>query len=396
MTVECRNRLVVDKEQLRSEFHRLQRALGEYRTFLAAVDSGEGGSETWPSEAVAVLRSQQLALLRARVSLGSGELALALLQQVLERVAVSALRFRPRRDVATGNGHVHSEAVAAATHPAPPELGELLAVLHAAAETAPLELQDKLRRALAGVQDFFAALADQQAEQLDAAISRINLATANVETRNLLREIAIVTRDVYRTLQSVSEELPLDALSQSSGGITEAVRRLNSVVVRLDDAATQNLDHLEALGRITTAETAAMGEATQSLRAAQKRLMELKARHPDLEERLTAIQQRLADEVGGPVMTLRHQLGLGAEHHMELISNQGFQELTGRTLKKIIEFVESLEGELYDLLKQYRPAGESAAPPADVPAQTDVGAPAPAAGTQTQDDVDKLLGELGF
>jgi chemotaxis regulatin CheY-phosphate phosphatase CheZ len=397
MTGEETYRLRVDKERLRDEFRRLRRALEDYRALLAADEAAPGaGAGEVTARAVALLRHQQLALLRARVSLGSGELALALLQQVLARLPLATLRFRARTNGAAGNGHAASEAGGLARgedgQEAAPELGEVLAALGAAAESAPLELQDKLRRVLGGIADFFTALATDEAEQLEAAIARVNLATANPETRSLLREIAIVTRDVYRTLQTVSAELPLDALSQSSGGITEAVQRLNSVVVRLDEAASQNLDHLEQLNRIAAAEAEAMGGAIQALRAGQKRLMQLKAEHPELAEALGRVQARLADEVGGPVMTLRYLFGQNAVDHTELISNHSFQELTGRTLKKTIEFVQSLETELYDLLKLYRPAGEgTAAAKAGEP-----GGPAAPGPSQTQDDVDKLLGELGF
>jgi chemotaxis protein CheZ len=228
-------------------------------------------------------------------------------------------------------------------------------------------------------------------------VARINAATANVQSRSLLREIAIITRDVYNTLQSVSEELALDALSDSSGGITEAVQRLNSVVARLDDAATQNLDSLERVNAICRAEAARFGGVIRSLRDAQKRLMQIKVQHPALEAGLTALQARLSDEVGAPVMTLQHDMGLAIDQHLELISNQSFQELTGRTLRRIIAFVETLEADLFNLLNQYRPADRTPRPDSR-PLQGPAGQAAPPGEerSQTQHDVDQLLGELGF
>ncbi len=427
MSEESTYRLVVDKAQLREDFHRLQRSLQGYRAVLdeangAAHGAANGTAEgdAWMDDARNRLRDQQLALLRARVSIGSGELALALLRQVLARLPVHELRFRPRPvghaggagngrtgDGRTGNGlrswladPAEAPLSAASATPArpagpgaAPALPELLAGLRAATETAPLEQQERLQRVLGACHDFCAALAQQNAEQLAAAIVRVNLATANAQSRSLLREIAIVTRDVYTTLQAVADELPLDALSGSSGGINEAVRRLNSVVARLDDAATQNLDELERVNRITQDEAGCLGGVLETLRESQQRLMRIKTQHPELEAALQGIQERLSDGVGASVMTLRYQLTQNGAQHMELISNQSFQELTGHTLRKIIAFVQSLETELFDLLRPYGALGEGAgaaaagAPPAGA---------AQAGPSPTQTDVDKLLGELGF
>jgi len=218
------------------------------------------------------------------------------------------------------------------------------------------------------------------------------VATSNAQSRNLLRELATITRDVYNALNSVSAELPLDRLTESSGGITEAVQRLNSVVSRLDDAATQNLDHLERVNLIAMTEEGKLDGVVESLRSAQKRLTQIKEEHPDLEGALTALQDRLSDEVGAPAMTLRHHMSRAGEQHLELISNQSFQELTGRTLKKIIEFVQTIEADLYDILRQFRPGS--------VPERTrpvsEAGPNEGGGSTQSQEDVDKLLEDLGF
>jgi chemotaxis regulatin CheY-phosphate phosphatase CheZ len=379
-------RLVVGKERLQADFHKLQRALEEYRLALATADGPD-----WPADTLNLLRRQQLGLLHARVSVGVGELGLALLQHVLRRLPLEQFRFRARPG-ATPLDSARADGPAAA-----PDLRELVAALAAIGETAPMELQDKLHRTLGGILDFFTALAEHQAEGADAAVARINAATANVQSRSLLREIAIITRDVYNTLQSVSEELALDALSDSSGGITEAVQRLNSVVARLDDAATQNLDSLERVNAICRAEAARFGGVIRSLRDAQKRLMQIKVQHPALEAGLTALQARLSDEVGAPVMTLQHDMGIAIDQHLELISNQSFQELTGRTLRRIIAFVETLEADLFNLLNQYRPADRTPQPDSR-PFQGPAGQAAPPGEerSQTQHDVDQLLGELGF
>lgn len=386
MTDEARQRLVIEKARLLSEFRRLRRALEAYGELLARSDGDQ-----WPHEAVTLLREQQLAMQEQGTSPGAGELTAALLQRVLRRVQVPEFRFEPRPEADAG-----APAAIPGRAGAPPA-GDLVASLQPATESAPLEMQETLHRVLSSIVALFAALGAGDAAGTDAAIARLNLGTANPQSRDLLREIAIVTRDIYNALQSVSEELPLDALSESSSGLTQAVQRLNSVIARLDEAATQNLDGLELVNRTVGEGEAELAGAIQALRDVQKRMMELKAEHPELEGPLTELQQRIADGVGGPAMTLAYHAGRNRMHHLELISNQSFQELTTRTLRKIIAFVESLELQLYELLRKYRPGGEEDRPaaPAAPEAASEAAVESPQA-AHSQDDVDKLLGELGF
>ena len=99
--------------------------------------------------------------------------------------------------------------------------------------------------------------------------------------------------------------------------------------------------------------------------------------------------ERLSDEVGAQAMALRYQAERNAETYAVLVSNLSFHDLASQTLHKIITFVESLERQLYELLQTYRPVLELEHPLAAPPA-------APEGKEATQDEVDRLLGELGF
>jgi chemotaxis regulatin CheY-phosphate phosphatase CheZ len=383
--------LLADARRLRADFGHMRRALEDYRRCLAETN---GGAE-WHARAVDGLRDQHLALLEARVSLGSVELACALLRHVLRRLDVGELRFLPHREEPSSAPEAAPQHSGSPPDGPPEALAALLAVLRSAMHTAPLELQERLLRVLVAVEDFLAALAADTAEGIRAAIARVNLAASSAQSRGLLREVAIVTRDAHNALRSVSEALPLEQLTQSSGSLPQAVERLNSVVARLDDAAGQNLDLLESLNRVGAEESARLDTVLETLRAAQQRLMALKSEHPDLAPALARIQDRLGDEVGAPVMTLRHLLECATDEHLELISDQSFQELTGRTLRKIIEFVQALDAQLYRILQPYGGPGVDRKPPPDSP-QSSPHAMGPTGNAQSQEDVDKLLGELGF
>ncbi|HEX9843260.1 MAG TPA: hypothetical protein VGC20_10950, partial [bacterium] len=98
-----RLRLVVERERLQADFRRLRQSLQAYRDLLAG-DDAPGDGEAWPAGAVSLLRTQHIALQRARVSLGVGELAVALLREVLGRLSIAELRFRRAPPAAKRNG----------------------------------------------------------------------------------------------------------------------------------------------------------------------------------------------------------------------------------------------------------------------------------------------------
>ncbi|MEE8395587.1 MAG: protein phosphatase CheZ [bacterium] len=101
------------------------------------------------------------------------------------------------------------------------------------------------------------------------------------------------------------------------------------------------------------------------------------------------------------LMTLVEQLpAYGASEEATTSGNQGFQDLTGQTLKKTIEFIETLELQLVDLLQKYRPIlglTAQAGQPAQVAEPGQEAAPQAAPQLrQSQDQVDSLLADLGF
>jgi chemotaxis regulatin CheY-phosphate phosphatase CheZ len=387
-------KVLKDKHELLGDFSRLHQAMEEYGRLLR----NEGDREGWQTGALDLLRSHQLSLYQARTSLGSAELALALLHRVLTTLRAERLFLpestTPQAPAPPAGPAVGKDFPAADGEPDP---RTLIAAMQDMVSDAPLDLQEKTRDVLAAILAFLQALAEGQPQQAEEAMARLNLLTTNRQTESLVREIALITRDIYNSLKAVSEGLPLDSLSASSGGLSEAVRRLNSVIGRLESAAVQNLDNLEELGRLAARDEADLGAVNAALRDTQKRLMWLKIEHPGMEGTLTRLQARLSDEVGGPVMTLRHHVQRNVDTYMELISNQSFQELTSRTLKKIIAFVESLEVQLFELLTRFlpmlRPNGEEGESAASLAGET---APPEASAARTQDEVDKLLGDLGF
>ncbi len=393
MAGEGKIKLVRDKNQLLADFEKFNSLVQEYARYLKGTDEGD----EWQQGALDLLRYQQLALHHARASLGSVELVCALLRRVVSGLSLERFNFKGISLPEAGEQPPGPEEAGDGVDNA--DLEQLIAWINTASRNAPLEFQQKLQRLLGDILAYFREVSAENVEGIENAVTQINMSTTNRQTRMLIREIAMITRDIFNTLQSVSEGLPLDNLAQSSGGISDAVKKLKGVLVRLDDAAEQNIENMENVDELARGETESMASVIDALRSAQKHMMLIKEDHPNLEDALTSIQDRLSDEVGSHAMALKLKREKYSASHLELISNQSFQELTGKTLRKIINFVETMEKDMIELLKEYRPVFESRpgktadTQPIQPPRESlkDTGGEA-----TTQDEVDKLLEELGF
>lgn len=391
MTEMPKMNLSIDKRQLLSDFRQIDRLLQDYRGYLATAEQGEG----WEQDAVRILRHLQLQLYQAKVSLSTFELVRALLKQILLSIPSEKIKFQMVSEQdgdqpePEGPGGTPPEQPEAAHAPSPEQVISWIAGL---VKTAPLDLQEKMRKLLVEIQDLFDQMQVESAEGVDSAMTRIHQLTTNVQTRALVQEIALITREVFENLKIVSDEVPIDALAETSGGISKAVKRLHQVVSRLDVSAIEYIDILEKINETGDEIKDSMKAVIGILQDSQQRLMLIKMEHPELEGPLTALQNRICDEVGAQVMGLLEQTGINQEIYLELISNQSFHELSARTLKKVIAFVETLEKQLFDMLVAFRPNEVNV-----MVDEKDSAASAEAEEeTQTQAEVDNLLAELGL
>lgn len=378
-------KVIVDKAQFSRELSAVETVLEEYQGFLRDAELDPG----WEDRALELAYSHQRRLHRAHASLRTIDLAAAMLREGLAASRSETVRFRIPKAKATGTAEPSDGSDAAE------QLGELtvlLAELNALARQAPLAMQERLRVLLHSFSSLFNAILVGEPSRVDEVTDQINLLTSSQESQSLIREIAYIAREVYESLNTFSSELPLQGLSESAEGISEAVKRMNSVIQRLEEAALQNLDSLDAhLARIKQGQHSA-GELLDALRASQHLLGEIKLQNPATAARLTRLQDQLGDGIGSRVMLLRNRAELNRESLISMTANQSFQDLTGQTLKKIIAFVETLEMQILAILEKYRPvlglSGPKTKPVAEASDSRQQ--------SQDQDQVDALLADLGF
>jgi len=388
MNDEPKIRLVVSKHQLAADLDSLTAVVAEYGAFLAALDP----PSDWAVDARRLLKSHWERLHHAKVALQSLDLVGAVIRQVL------ALQPGKRIVVNLMDAPGGTATLPAAPRPSvttPENFRALAADIAGLMQHAPLAMQEKLRFLLGSLLRLVSQVPENDTERLEELLSEINLLTSSRESQSLVREIALLAREVYDSIQAMSEGLPIEALSESTEGTSDAVRKLNGVMQRLEQAASQNLDQVEAMLKKLEGDPRTVDGVILALKSAQQRLAELKVSHPRHVDALDGIQNRLSDGVGSVAMQLRVRIGTTSERYLGLLASQGFQDHTGSTLRRIIQFVETLQAQIVTLLEKYQsvlalhlgPPDLSETPPAE-PAQT--------AKSQSQDDVDALLAKLGF
>lgn len=385
-------KVVVDKKQFFAELSHLRVLTAEYDRFLDEMDAGGG----WEDKAIELIRSHHVSLSEAKVTLKTIDLLSALMRKLLGQVDVEqlSLKFGPKS----------GEAAAGKSRSGPEHNGEnfeqLVGQINMLAQNVPLAIQEKIRFLLVSVNNLFQALVERNSSSVAEAMLQINLLTSTRESQNLVREIALIARNIYNTLNSLSEGIALDNIAESTDGISEAAKKLKGVVVKLEEAAFHNLDQLEILSQRSKEDEQICDRILTGLRKSQQMLGELRETHPGYDAALNEIRDQLGDDLGAGAMALKNKFQENARSFLSLIANQGFQDLTGQTLKKTIEFIETLELQLVDLLQKYRPIlglTAQAGQPAQVAEPGQEAAPEAAPRLrQSQDQVDSLLADLGF
>ena len=378
MTEEANIRVVADKNDLIQDLRKLRGLSEEYEAFLKLEAGGEG----WKDDALAMIQGHHRTLTESRLSLKTIDLVSAILRELLHRL--KADQFSLNVEAVTEPAH-HADGDEEVVQ-------RLMSQLNVLAQNVPLAMQEKIRFLLVGIRNLFQSLQLEDEDAIEGAVTQINILTSSRESQNLVREIALIARDIYNTLNTLSEDISIEVLSESTEGVSDAVMKLKTVVEKLEEAATTNLDQLELLNTKAREDEEICDRLLAGLRSSQQVLGELKQENPDQASELSEVQEMLGDTIGANVMELKARAMANTDTFLSLIANQGFQDLTGQTLKKTIHFIEGLEVQLVLVLQKYRPVfglsgGQSTS---DKETSGKIDKP------QSQDEVDSLLADLGF
>jgi chemotaxis protein CheZ len=383
--------LDVSKADILEAVQGLSSMAREYGAILDQIGQGaEPGEAVWSQLLALGSRVKAAPFPSSRV-----RLVMALTRHLLRRWSGDQLRFQIPSPVGDLEGRENPQLMEYSNllklHLKPAH--QLVAEVRAMGRALDLEGKDNLVALLHGISSLFKAMVRQDWEDVELLHAHINLATSTHDRHELVRQIARIARDIYNSLQTFSEELPLEGLSQQTEGIPDAVGKLRAVITQLEQAANANLDALERLSRENQDNLKWVQEALTTALDSDAEFTRLIAEFPDAAAALNEARVPLTDRALPELRELEKNYQRRQNAILAMIANQSFQDLSGQTLRKVINYIETLQFQLVELLKRHTGSPGGAAEevePAAEPAQ-----PAPP-GVQNQEQVDRLLSELGF
>ncbi|ALO46321.1 protein phosphatase CheZ [Pseudohongiella spirulinae] len=217
----------------------------------------------------------------------------------------------------------------------------------------------------------------------------------------LYHEVGRLTRALHTAIRDFHLGIGLQASEEVEHELSEmadARSRLNYVIKMTEEAANKTMDRVDEAAPVIR-NMVDQGSALQADWTAYL-----------ADRKLDAEQQQLFDRVSGLLDLLSTQ-GAGIHEHLtEILMAQGFQDLSGQVIKRVIELVSDVEKSLVNLVKLASNVEQIAGIESGVSTvlklddeQSRIRAEGPQVKSGSkrdvvsgQDDVDDLLSSLGF
>lgn len=209
-----------------------------------------------------------------------------------------------------------------------------------------------------------------------------------IRESSLFQELGKLTRDLHNTINGFQLDSKITAMTERD--IPDAKERLNHVITMTEQAADTTLNAVEASLPISDelqARVAQLQEGWGRFRTRDMDVNEFRALSHDLDEFFKWLILKTPELHG---------------NLSDILMAQGFQDLTGQIIRRVITLVQEVEESLVGLVRitgqkmqQVQPPEEKRGP--DIAAAGPV-VPGVAHGdvVSGQDDVDDLLSSLGF
>lgn len=209
---------------------------------------------------------------------------------------------------------------------------------------------------------------------------------AEAKESALFQEVGKMTRQLHDSLESFRQDSRIDALAETD--IPDARERLTYVITMTQKSADRTLSAVENTMPLADKIAERAVELGNEWKLFKRR--ELSA---EQFRNLSVNIESFLDDLGTDAIQMKENLN-------EVLMAQDYQDLTGQIIKKVINLVEEVEGNLVEII---RLTGDKFVKTAndEVESGTEAEGPhVPGVGSndvmQNQDDVDDLLSSLGF
>jgi chemotaxis protein CheZ len=210
---------------------------------------------------------------------------------------------------------------------------------------------------------------------------------AGLRESQLFQEVGQLTRQLHDTMVSFSLDSKISAMTAQD--IPDAKERLQYVITMTEEAADKTLSAVEELLPISKN----LNEESRQLSDKWNRFMDKEMPFEEFKRMSSEITQHFNISEGAIEQV---QKGLN-----DILLTQGFQDITGQIIKRVINLVQDLESSLVELVRIS--GGGGAANSSDQDDSVELPGPVvPGVDdkkgdvAENQDDVDDLLSSLGF
>ena len=208
---------------------------------------------------------------------------------------------------------------------------------------------------------------------------------AGLRESQLFQEVGRLTRQLHDTMASFSVDAKITAMTEKD--IPDAKERLQYVITMTEQAANQTLTAVEGLLPVSQE----LNKHAEQLSAKWEKFLDREMPFAEFKDMSAEITKHFYQSKGSLKQV---QQGLN-----EILMAQGFQDITGQIIKRVIDLVHDLETSMVQLIRvsgskgtEYKMVNEPDLPGPIVPGIDDK-----AGGIATnQDDVDGLLSSMGF
>jgi len=235
---------------------------------------------------------------------------------------------------------------------------------------------------LALAKDLVAALEQEDEASVDSLLGEI----AGVQEGKLFQEVGKLTRQLHDTMSGFSADSKITAMAEHD--IPDAKERLQYVITMTEQAANQTLNVVEGVLPVS-----------EELNEQSRQLSEKWSRFLDKEMPFAEFKNMSAEitdyfqKSGGSLQQMQDGLN-------EILMAQGFQDITGQIIKRVIDLVQDLETSMVELIRisgGKSTGAEKVDEPSSLPGPVVPGVDDKKGDVAaSQDDVDDLLSSLGF
>ncbi len=238
-----------------------------------------------------------------------------------------------------------------------------------------------LENRLALAKDLVAALENNDEARAEQLCDEL----AGIRESSLYQEIGYLTRQLHDTMNSFSADSTFTDIAENE--IPDAKERLQYVITMTEQAANQTLTVVEDLMPVSQE----LHQQAHNLAENWQRFLIKKMPFDEFKDMSQELTEHFKYSVGAVEQI---QKGLN-----EVLMAQGFQDITGQIIRKVINLVQSLEENMVEIIKVSgnknhleKNSKQQDLPGPVVPKVDDRNNDV----ATSQDDVDDLLSSLGF